>query len=87
LSLNGGSFVLLDGALRRGFDETGPLLIGLAWLSALTIVVALTFRHTTEPATRQERVSFADAPRPRVNRECNPLIWVVSTRPRPPPSR
>jgi hypothetical protein len=52
----GGSRVLLDGALTHGFDEIGPLLIGLAWLSALTIVVALTFRHSTEPAMRQERI-------------------------------
>lgn len=46
----GGSRVLLDGALTRGFDETVPLLIGLAWLAALTIVVALTYRLATRPA-------------------------------------
>jgi len=46
----GGSRVLLDGALTRGFDETVPLLIGLAWLAALTIVVALTYRIATRPA-------------------------------------
>jgi hypothetical protein len=51
----GGSRVLVDGALTRGFDETGPLLMGLAWLSALTIVVALTYRRTTRPPARQER--------------------------------
>jgi hypothetical protein len=51
----GGSRVLLDGALTSGFDETGPLLIGLAWLSVLAIVVAVTFRHTTQPAPRRER--------------------------------
>ena len=41
----GGSRVLLDGALTRGFDETLPLLIGLAWLVALGTAVALTYRH------------------------------------------
>jgi len=46
----GGSRVLVDGALTRGFDETVPLLIGLAWLAALTVIVALTYRHTTQPA-------------------------------------
>lgn len=46
----GGSRVLLDGALTRGFDETVPLLIGLAWLAALACVVALTYRHATTPA-------------------------------------
>ena len=43
----GGSRVLLDGALTRGFDETVPLLIGLAWLAALAIAVALTYRRST----------------------------------------
>jgi hypothetical protein len=31
----GGSRVLLDGGLTRGFDETRPLVIGLTWLVAL----------------------------------------------------
>ena len=46
----GGSRVLLDGALTRGFDETVPLLIGLAWLAALALAVALTYRHATAPS-------------------------------------
>jgi len=46
----GGSRVLLDGALTAGFDETGPLLIGLTWLAALTITVTLVYRHATAPA-------------------------------------
>ena len=45
----GGSRVLLDGALTSGFDETVPLLIGLAWLVTLAVVVALTYRHVTMP--------------------------------------
>jgi hypothetical protein len=46
----GGSRVLLDAALTPGFDETKPLLVGLAWLTALTTAVALTYRHTIRPA-------------------------------------
>jgi ABC-2 family transporter protein len=45
----GGSRVLLDGALTRTFDETVPLLIGLAWLVTVAVVVGLTFRHATAP--------------------------------------
>lgn len=45
----GGSRVLLDGALTMSFDETLPLLVGLAWLGALALVVGLTYRHATEP--------------------------------------
>ena len=48
----GGSRVLLDGALTRGFDESGPLLVGLAWLAALLCVVALAYRRATAPAGR-----------------------------------
>ena len=48
----GGSRVLLDGALTRTWDETGPLLAGLAWLATLAIAVALTYRHATRPASR-----------------------------------
>ncbi len=43
----GGSRVLLDGALTRSFDETRPLLIGLGWLVALLVLVALIYRHAT----------------------------------------
>jgi hypothetical protein len=57
----GGSRVLLDGALTRGFDEAGPLLMGLAWLSALTLVVALTYRRTTQPPARQGRMPGSGA--------------------------
>lgn len=45
----GGSRVLIDGALTRGFDEPIPLLIGLAWLAALALAVALTYRRATRP--------------------------------------
>jgi hypothetical protein len=46
----GGSRVLLDGALTRGFDEVWPLLIGFAWLIGLGVAVALTYRHAVKPA-------------------------------------
>jgi hypothetical protein len=46
----GGSRILLDGALTRGFDEAVPLLIGLSWLAGLAIVVALIYRRTIRPA-------------------------------------
>ena len=45
----GGSRVLLDGALTQGFDELTPLLIGLGWLTALSLAVVLTYRHATRP--------------------------------------
>ena len=48
----GGSRVLLDGALTRTFDETLPLIGGLAWLVTLTAVVAILYRHVAQP-TRQ----------------------------------
>ncbi|MDN3029525.1 ABC transporter permease [Streptomyces sp. S.PB5] len=41
----GASRVLYDAALTGSFDETGPLLIALAWLAGLTIAAALLFRH------------------------------------------
>ena len=46
----GGSRVLLDGGLTRGFDEEVPLLVGLAWLLALVAVVALAYWRATAPA-------------------------------------
>jgi ABC-2 family transporter len=48
----GGSRVLVDGALTATFDETGPLLLGLAWLLALVAAVALIYRHSVKPAYR-----------------------------------
>lgn len=46
----GASRVLIDAAVTPGFDETGPLLIALAWLTALTLAAAALFRHATTPA-------------------------------------
>ena len=57
----GGSRVLLDGALTAGFDETRPLLYGLAWLIGLAILVTLTYRHSISPArTRTVHASLVD---------------------------
>jgi len=46
----GGSRVLLDGALTAGFDETRPLLAGLAWLIGLLLLVTVTYRRSIAPA-------------------------------------
>ena len=48
----GGLRVLLDGALTRGFDETGSLLLAIAWLAALAILVSLAYRRTVAPLGR-----------------------------------
>jgi hypothetical protein len=45
----GGSRILLDGALTDHFDETRPLLVGLIWLIALLIAVAVVYHRTTTP--------------------------------------
>ena len=37
--------MLFDTGLTAHFDETGPLLIGLAWLGALIIGAALALTH------------------------------------------
>ncbi|MEV0170653.1 hypothetical protein AB0I00_05935 [Streptomyces sp. NPDC050803] len=42
----GADRVLIDAALTPTFDETGPLLIALAWLAALTTAAAVMFRRT-----------------------------------------
>jgi hypothetical protein len=46
----GGSRMLLDGALTRGFDELGPLLAGLGWLAGLLTVVWVLYTRDTRPA-------------------------------------
>lgn len=48
----GGSRMLIDGALTAGFDETWPLLAGLAWLTALGATVALVYRTTRSAGAR-----------------------------------
>jgi energy-coupling factor transporter ATP-binding protein EcfA2 len=42
--------VLVDGAVTSVFNQTGSLLLALAWLAALTVVAALLFRHTMRTA-------------------------------------
>jgi hypothetical protein len=49
----GGSRMLLDGALTRGFDEVVPMLIGLGWLTGLLAIVALIYGRSTRPAHRR----------------------------------
>jgi hypothetical protein len=41
----GADRVLLDGGLTAGFDQTGPLLLALTWLTTLTLAAALLFRR------------------------------------------
>ena len=41
----GGSRILLDGALTRGFDEPLALLVGLGWLAVLAVAVAVAHRQ------------------------------------------
>ncbi|MFI6010100.1 ABC transporter permease [Streptomyces sp. NPDC051243] len=50
----GAGRVLTDAALTPDFDETGALLIALAWFAGLTLAVTLLFRSTMSPtgATR-----------------------------------
>jgi hypothetical protein len=47
----GGSRVLLDGALTAGFDETGPLLVGVAWLVGLLVAVGFAHHRAIAPAS------------------------------------
>jgi hypothetical protein len=49
----GGSRVLLDAALTRGFDETTPLVIGLSWLLGLGVVVTVVYRRAIAPADQR----------------------------------
>ncbi len=58
----GGSRVLLDGALTRGFDETTPLLIGLSWLLGLLIAVYVVYRRAITPAGGTRNAGIALAP-------------------------
>ncbi len=45
----GGSRVLFDAALTPTFDDTGAVLIALAWIAALACAVVLIFRRTCAP--------------------------------------
>ena len=41
--------VLIDGGLTATFDETGPLLIALAWITALAVTTTVLVRRTIRP--------------------------------------
>ncbi|WP_199838152.1 hypothetical protein [Streptomyces sp. IMTB 1903] len=45
----GSTRLLIDAAVTPGFDETGPLLIALAWLVGLTLAATARFRRVTTP--------------------------------------
>ena len=57
----GADRVLLDGGLTAHFDQTGSLLLGLAWLFALAVLAAWLFRRGPPP--RAEQGSGPDAAR------------------------
>lgn len=42
--------VLVDGAFTPTFDQMGALLVGLAWLAAVTAVAVVVFHHIARPA-------------------------------------
>jgi len=46
----GANRVLVDGALTPVFNQSGSLLLALAWVAALTVVAALVFRHSMRTA-------------------------------------
>jgi len=46
----GANRVLVDGALTSVFNQSGSLLLAVAWVAALTVVAALVFRHTMRTA-------------------------------------
>lgn len=48
----GGVRIVLDGALTRGFDESGSLLLAVAWLAALSVLVSLAYRRMVAPHHR-----------------------------------
>jgi hypothetical protein len=47
---NGGYRVLVDATVTGDFDQTRPLLTGLAWLTVLALAAAVLFRRATRPA-------------------------------------
>jgi len=38
--------VLIDGAFSQGFEATGPLLVALLWLAALSVAVVVLLRRS-----------------------------------------
>jgi hypothetical protein len=41
--------VLIDGAFTPGFDETGGLILAVAWLIGITAAAAVIFHRTSAP--------------------------------------
>ena len=52
LPARGASRVMIDGAFTEHFDETGYLLLGLAWLLTLTAVTGQVFKRRTKTLGR-----------------------------------
>ncbi len=55
LPARGASRVMIDGAFTEHFDQTGYLLLGLAWLAVLTAAASHVFRRRTATATIAEQ--------------------------------
>ena len=53
LPARGASRMLIDGAFTGRFDETGGLLLGLAWFAAFAATAAAVFQHRTGTAARR----------------------------------
>ena len=64
LPARGASKVMIDGAFTDRFDQYGYLLIGLAWLGALTGATAAVFRWRTAPARPAQPLRSPSATRP-----------------------
>jgi len=47
LPARGAGRLLVDGAFTTGFEQYGPLLLGLGWLAVLTVAAAAVFKHRT----------------------------------------
>ena len=54
--------VLLNGALAASFDETGSLLVAVAWLAGLAAAAAIMFRHAMRPGRARARLATAWLP-------------------------
>ena len=52
--------VLIDGGLTASLDETGPLLIALAWITALAATAFILVRRTIRPSTTDLVPAYAE---------------------------
>jgi hypothetical protein len=91
LPARGAGKLLLDGAFTNGFEQYGPLLLGLAWLAGLTVAAVVVFRRRTgatatvarSPAsTGRSNVPTQTAPPPsRIGNARTPCLGRVGAEP------